>query len=142
MVGHGGDAPPGWYVDTIDPDVTSVLNDLLIDDNENLNEDSTPDRWKRFNSPNHGGQGQGSGQSVLYPDAHTEFRTKPLAGVDSDNIYTQMASINGWDGVNFRRGLQWGVIPSLSGSIPIYPGDGSLNPGQTIDSLTDSLIWP
>ena len=33
--------------------------------------------------------------------------------------------------------MQWGVIPSLSGSLPIYPGDGSLDPGQTIDSLTE-----
>ncbi len=139
----GGDSPPGFYVDSIDGDVTTVLYELLIDTNEELNEDSTPDKWKRFNSPNHGGQGQGAGQSVLYPDAHASFKRKPLGGVDSDNIYTQMSAnvSGGGTDVNFRRALQWGVIPSLTGT-PIYPGDGSLDVAQTIDSLTDSLIWP
>jgi prepilin-type N-terminal cleavage/methylation domain-containing protein len=138
----GGSAPSGFNIDTIDDDVASVLYPLLTDPNENLTEDSTPDKWKRFNSPNHGGQGQGAGQSVLYPDAHAEFKKTPLGGVDSDNIYTQMASTGDWTGDDFRRGLQWGLRPELSGSTPVYPGDGSLNPAQTIDSLTDSLIWP
>ena len=136
----GGNAPPGFFVDTVDSDVTSALYALLIDQDIDLNEDSTPDKWKRFNSPNHGGQGLGSGQSVLYPDAHAQFNHTPLGGVDSDNIYTQMSATVG-QGTDFRRALQWGVIPSL-GSIPIYPGDGSLDIAQTIDSLTDSLIWP
>lgn len=135
----GGDAP-GFFVDTIDGSVTSALYGALTDTNENLNEDSTPDKWKRFNSPNHGGQGQGSGQSVLYPDAHSEFKKTPLGGVDSDNIYTQMSATLGQDG-DFRRALQWGRIPALS-STPVYPGDGSLDTDETMDSLTDSLIWP
>ncbi len=150
QLGHwtDGNSPAGFNVDTVDPIVTPVLYEVLIDPetdpppNNGLTEDSTPDKWKRFNSPNHGGQGQGRGQSVLYPDAHSEFRTTPLGGVDSDNIYTQMNSAQGWTGPDFRRALQWGVIPSLGGSIPIYPGDGSLSMDQTIDSLTDSLIWP
>ena len=141
----GGDSPPGFNVDTIDDDVTTALYGALIDDQTDppngLTEDSTPDKWKRFNSPNHGGQGQGRGQSVLYPDAHAQFNTTPLGGVDSDNIYTQMNSVQGWTGSDFRRALQWGAIPALT-STPIYPGDGSLSQDQTIDSLTDSLIWP
>ncbi len=142
----GGDAPPGFFVDSIDNDVTTVLYDVLRDPltdplNDGLNEDSTPDKWKRFNSPNHGGQGQSRGQSVLYPDAHSEFRATPLAGVDSDNIYTQMTSTQGWTGTDFPHGLHWGVIPKLTGT-PVYPGDGSLDVPQTVDSLTDSLIWP
>ncbi len=141
----GGDAPPGWFVDTIDSDVTNVLYPVLIDpgtgpQGNGLTEDSTPDSWKRFNSPNHGGQGQGRGQSVLYPDAHSEFKTTPLGGVDSDNIYTQMSATLG-DEADFRRALQWGRIPALS-STPVYPGDGSLDVNETIDSTTDSLIWP
>ncbi len=142
----GGNGPPGFFVDTVDPDVTPVLYGVLIDpltdpQNDGLTEDSTPDRWKRFNSPNHGGQGQGAGQSVLYPDAHAQFNKTPLGGVDSDNIYTQMNSVQGWTGDDFRHALQWGAIPALT-STPIYPGDGSLSSNQTIDSLTDSLIWP
>ncbi len=143
----GGDSPPGFNVDTVDNEVTSVLyGALTLTDSgpqgNGLTEDSTPDSWKRFNSPNHGGQGQGRGQSVLYPDAHSEFKTTPLGGVDSDNIYTQMSATLG-DEADFRRALQWGVIPSL-GALPIYPGDNSLSPdpSQSIDSLTDSLIWP
>jgi hypothetical protein len=46
-----------------------------------------------------------------------------------------------WSGQDFRHALQWGVIPKV-GTNPIYPGDGSLSSNQTIDSLTDSLIWP
>jgi len=141
----GGDGPPGFFVDTVDPDVTPVLYQVLTDtqtdpQNGGLTEDSTPDKWKRFNSPNHGGQGQGSGQSVLYPDAHAQFNKTPLGGVDSDNIYTQMNSVQ-WSGQAFRHALQWGAIPEV-GTNPIYPGDGSLSSDQTIDSLTDSLIWP
>ncbi len=141
----GGDGPPGFNVDTVDPDVTPVLYGVLTDpsagpQNDGLTEDSTPDKWKRFNSPNHGGQGQGAGQSVLYPDAHAQFNKTPLGGVDSDNIYTQMSSTLG-QGNDFRRALQWGIIPKISGT-PIYPGDGSLSSDQTVDSLTDSLIWP
>jgi len=118
-----------------------VLTDTETDpQNGGLTEDSTPDKWKRFNSPNHGGQGQGSGQSVLYPDAHAQFNKTPLGGVDSDNIYTQMNSVQ-WTGQAFRHALQWGAIPEV-GTNPIYPGDGSLSSDQTIDSLTDSLIWP
>ncbi len=140
----GGDAPPGWFVDTIDSQVTTALYGVLIDPetdppNGGLTEDSTPDKWKRFNSPNHGGQGQGAGQSVLYPDAHAAFKRTPLGGVDSDNIYTQMSATLNEGGGIFRRALQWGLIPSLTGT-PIYPGDASL--GNDIDSLTDSLIWP
>ncbi len=140
----GGQAQ-GFFVDTIDTDVTNplyddvLLNPLTDPQNGGLTEDSTPDKWKRFNSPNHGGQGQGRGQSVLYPDAHSEFKNTPLGGVDSDNIYTQMSATLGQD-ANFRHALQWGAIPSLGN--PIYPGDGSLDTNRTMDSLTDSLIWP
>ena len=144
----GGDGPPGFFVDTVELTVTNVLYGVLTDSqtdpqNNGLNEDSTPDKWKRFNSPNHGGQGQGSGQSVLYPDAHAQFNKTPLGGVDSDNIFTQMSATVG-QAENFRHALQWGVIPKLSGTVPIYPGDGSLDPtgDGKFDSLTDSLIWP
>lgn len=42
------------------------------------------DKWKNFNSRNHAGEGQ----NVLYGDGHVDFGKKPIAGVNSDNIYT------------------------------------------------------
>lgn len=139
---------PNFFVDSIDNNIATGLYTLLRDTSLNppngLNERSTPDSWKRFNSPNHGGLGQGRGQNMLYPDGHAEFLTKPLGGVDLDNVYTQMSPSQG-TGTNFRRALQWGARPSLSG-IPVYPGDGSLEGGpgdpEAIDSTTDTLIWP
>ena len=40
--------------------------------------------WRPYNSRNHGGEGQ----NVLFVDDHVIFRKNPLAGVNSDNIYT------------------------------------------------------
>lgn len=57
-----------------------------------LNADSSPDLWKTFNSPNHGGLDQGEGQQVMFADSHIDWSTKPTVGVGRDNIYTQ------WDG--------------------------------------------
>ena len=45
---------------------------------------AAPDRWKDFNSRNHGGEGQ----NVLFGDGHVEFVRRPIVGVNSDNIYT------------------------------------------------------
>jgi prepilin-type processing-associated H-X9-DG protein len=43
--------------------------------------------WQRYNSPNHGGEGQ----NVLFVDGHVAFMKKPIVGVDYDNIYTQQS---------------------------------------------------
>lgn len=53
--------------------------------------DSGDSAWRPWNSPNHKGRGQG----VLYADAHAEFKTTPLAGVKSDNIYTRWSDATG-----------------------------------------------
>jgi hypothetical protein len=53
-----------------------------------LDPNAPPDDWRPYNSPNHGGSGNGEGQNVLYADAHASFSNKPTAGVSSDNIYT------------------------------------------------------
>lgn len=42
------------------------------------------DEWRPYNSRNHNGEGQ----NVLFLDDHVSFHKKPLAGVNSDNIYT------------------------------------------------------
>ena len=59
-----------------------------------INSTSGPDDWRRFNSPNHGGIGDGEGQVVLYADSHAEFQTKPTAGIGQDNIYTAWSAAN------------------------------------------------
>lgn len=107
-----------------------------------LTDECAPDKWKRFNSPNHGGPANGVGQSVMYPDAHAEFRSKPTAGVDTDNIYTKMYGDHDDEGgSNFERHLQWGTAPDASGII--YPGRDSLGgDGSGLNAQTDSLIWP
>ncbi|NLE59551.1 MAG: prepilin-type N-terminal cleavage/methylation domain-containing protein [Planctomycetes bacterium] len=84
----------------------------------------SPDMWMPFNSPNHGGQGAGEGQVVLYADTHAEFQPKPVVGVGFDNIYTA------WDGPAAHQTRCAGRRPSSSLA--------SLVPQQN----TDSLIYP
>ena len=91
---------PNFFVDTIDDTIADALYQVMTNPGADpiLNDKATPDRWKRFNSPNHGGLGQGRGQNMLYPDAHAEFKLTPLGGVDSDNVYTQMTTFHGIPG--------------------------------------------
>lgn len=91
----------------------------------NLNSTSDPKQWRSFNSLNHRGQGQ----CVLLADSHAEFLTKPIVGVDHDNIYTT------WK----RQGEQGDETTRLHGDRPdkVAPYN-SLTPA----SDTDSLIYP
>ena len=119
---------------------------------------SPVDDWKPLNSPNHGGPANGAGQSVLYPDLHADFVRTPLAGVDYDNIYTQMggrsgasysnASLSGASG-QFTGWLIWGNEPPGTGqgaqdtTIAYFPGLHSLDPNtDDVHSDTDTLIYP
>ena len=54
----------------------------------------SPDDWRPWNSPNHGGIDQGEGQNVLYADAHASWANTPKAGMSSDNIYTSWGVLN------------------------------------------------
>jgi len=58
----------------------------------NMTSTSSPDDWRKFNSPNHGGFGDGEGQNVLYADSHAEWANKPSVGPGIDNIYTAWTS--------------------------------------------------
>jgi len=60
-----------------------------------VNSTSAPDDWKKWNSPNHGGQLDGEGQNVMYNDAHVDFVMTPLAGAGKDNIYTGWGVVGG-----------------------------------------------
>lgn len=92
----------------------------------------SPDEWRRYNSPNHGGRGTGEGQNVLFGDGHATFERNPVAGVDNDNIYTNMSPVtanNIW-----RLG---GLLPG-AGNL-YYPGQLAFTNN---DATTDSVIFP
>lgn len=59
------------------------------------------DEWRPYNSRNHNGEGQ----NVLFLDDHVTFHKKPLAGVNSDNIYTRQ--LTGY----FFKGTLTGDLP-------------------------------
>lgn len=86
---------------------------------------SSPDDWRRYNSPNHGGTGDGEGQNVLYADSHADWSNKPTAGPALDNIYTQWTNPN-TTVINER--LQ-GVAPTATGrQTPLANTDGFIYP--------------
>ena len=97
------------------------------------NSTSSPDEWRKYNSPNHGGFGDGEGQVVLYADGHAEFQTTPIVGVGKDNIYTRWVRENptSWQD---RVG---GTAPQNTG-----PAPPQQNTNLAPFSNTDSVIYP
>jgi len=85
---------------------------------------SSPDDWRKFNSPNHGGFGDGEGQNVLFADSHADWANRPTAGPGIDNIYTQ------WGAAlpTYAQKVQ-GTVPSAANKATPY-------------SNTDALIYP
>jgi len=96
-----------------------------------INSTSGPDDWRRFNSPNHGGIGDGEGQVVLYADSHAEFQTKPTAGIGQDNIYTS------WNAANTTTVTYDNIVKGFTITT-------NVGPGATLQPLvgTDSVIYP
>jgi len=91
----------------------------------NMTSTSSPDDWRKFNSPNHGGFGDGEGQNVLYADSHAEWANRPTVGPGIDNIYTQ-----------------WGAqTPTYPQKVQGTPPDAS-NKSLTPMSNTDAFIYP
>jgi len=87
-----------------------------------LDMDSSPDDWRPWNSPNHGGFGDGEGQNVLFADGHAEFATKPTCSVDGDNIYTQ------WPNQSATRLDRMHGTPPLNSQVPLANTDTLLYP--------------
>ena len=101
-----------------------------------LDLESSPKLWRRFNSNAHGGMGQGEGQNCLYADGHANFTRTPIVGIDNDNIYTLM--IDDWDD---EKGRIYGDIPQ-DPPAPPYPGQDAFGVGAGSYAATDSLIYP
>lgn len=97
----------------------------------------SPKEWRRYNSGNHGGTGNGEGQNVLFADGHVTFERTPAVGIDSDNIYTLME--NDWSS-DFGR--IHGYTPWDSPEANPYPGQNVFCTGAGCHSSTDTLIYP
>lgn len=95
----------------------------------------SPQEWQQWNSGNHGGSGTGEGQNVLFADGHATFNKTPAAGIDNDNVYTNMAPVTN----NSFLWLSGGTFPGTSTTW--YPGQNAFG-GVGNDSTTDSVIYP
>ena len=85
---------------------------------------ASPDEWRPFNSPNHGGDGNGEGQVIMFADSHAEFMYKPIEGIGDDNIYTR------WSGAGITKDIRaLGTPPTIGGKLTPYGN-------------TDSLLYP
>jgi type II secretory pathway pseudopilin PulG len=80
------------------------------------------DRWRPYNSGNHSSEGQ----VIYYADGHADFVQRPIAGVNNDNIYTNVT----------RPGDLNDLVRSLLGRVPTAAG----NVGAGTD--TDSFCIP
>jgi hypothetical protein len=92
---------------------------------------SSPDDWRKYNSPNHGGVGDGEGQNVLYADSHAEWMNKPTGGPAQDNIYTQ------WGGGPTAQNAGLTIENRIRGV-----GPSSSNKQLAPLGNTDGLIYP
>jgi hypothetical protein len=92
----------------------------------NLTAAAGPDDWRKWNSPNHGGVGDGEGQNVLFADSHVDFNNKPTAGIKNDNIYTRWTGVEGAVETN-ESARAWGTPPTSN---------------ETPWSNTDTLVYP
>lgn len=95
---------------------------------------------KPFNSPNHGGRGQGTGQSIARADASVQFVESPLAGVLDDNIYSMHSSNGNTPQKRFFTGLYPAENNPVNPACPGYQGITTAAGG--INSSTDTLLLP
>ncbi len=90
-----------------------------------LTSQSSPDEWRRYNSPNHGGVLDGEGQNLFYADGSANWVGRPIGGLAYDNIYTRWSGVSGVGaGVKER-----GTVPTTGGKFTPF-------------GTTDAMIYP
>ena len=102
-----------------------------------LRPDADVNDIKAFNSPNHGGQGQGQGQNIVKADGSVSFVRTPLAGVDNENIYS---IIGRWMEQFAQRayvGKYPGTDPAMNAAVPGYKSFSNI-----VGSNTDTMLFP
>ncbi len=108
---------------------------------EEFDSATSPNEWKNWNSPNHGGRGAGEGQNLLFADGHVEFLRKPIVGVDQDNVYTLMTGPepeDRWIGDDpLNAATNWNGEPGGA-----WPGAFAFQDEGGGDATTDTLIYP
>ena len=132
------------YQNPLDPG--PVYDDSLA----NLLPKHNPIRWRRGNSPNHGGRGNGEGQNVFAIDGSARFEKKPCVGIDNDNIYLRQgvpadglpddeeafdATPDDWSDTPWRGNLE--ILPPGFKTVELIQGGGIF-----INGTTDSYLWP
>lgn len=117
-----------YYLDKFEPTFSSGSRNPV-------DYDDPLGRWRRYNSPNHHGQGQ----NVSFADGHVSFEYTPAVGIHGDNIYTLMT--DEWDEFGFN--LIHGESPHFATAAEFpYPGQGAFGNGPNLFSSTDTLIYP
>ncbi len=126
--------------------------DVHADTLWNLLPKHAPIRWRRGNSPNHGGRGNGNGQNVFRVDGSATFKERSCVGVDNDNIYLRQGTDdegpdatdddaddppNGdWGATPWRGNLD--ILPPGFEVIYLVPGDDD----TLVNGTTDTYLWP
>jgi len=116
----------------------------------NLLPKHAPIRWRRGNSPNHGGRGNGGGQNVFRVDGSASFKERPCVGVDNDNIYLRQGRFPEGPGPSDADAESptddWGSTPWRGNLFILPPGfetveivEGS---GVYTNGTTDTYLWP
>lgn len=121
-----------WYIARI-PDWNVGARGLV-------DTEDSPKAWRPFNSPMHGGAGNGEGQNTLYADGHASFNRIPACGIDNDNIYTLMT--DDWGSVQGYNRIHGDTPHESATQGPPYPGQDAFGPGAGNYASTDSLIYP
>jgi prepilin-type N-terminal cleavage/methylation domain-containing protein len=97
----------------------------------------TPEDLKPFNSPNHGGRGDGQGQNVGRADLSVDFVRKPLAGIDGDNIYSMPNTDPNYP---YPYRFATGIYPGTESENRGCPGYMGISPSR--HSSTDTVLIP
>ena len=119
------------------PEIAHLNWDTGRDDND-VTLDDSPKAWRRFNSPNHGGAGNGEGQVALFADGHASFERTPAFGIDHDNVYTLIQEE--WGDVDHGNLIR-GEFPAEQDPQP-FPGMNAFGGDFSDYAATDTLIYP